>query len=338
MAPHTLAIHPGQLNIPPCASGRRWSQSFLPTPDPASLYLQTRSESIGDANAENGYVEYQQQHPEEHQYQIPEQNYLARPSPLQQFQRQNQLHSSCSSLPNTPPQMARENPFVENRDRSQTLIQQQYPTLEDRTFQHGNNRLGGVTDGQTIEINDGGASFVRASQQQMTPIQSAFPFQDPKIILSKQPPHQSTTSNANSAQRRRLPQVPNTGTSNTVFFNQTESIINQSPSPQFGTNPLQEPPTIGRISSPRMLPTPPPIAVSPTQPTMNTINTFSPSPSPPFSNTECNRRPSSTGRRLPLEPVSNLSPGSLPPPTSSHLQRSASARTATSVSNSQMNR
>ena len=84
----------------------------------------------------------------------------------------------------------------------------------------------------------------------------------------------------------------------------SSELINQSPSPQFNTNPLQQPPQIRRASSSRMLPTPPPNAhgtdfsQTPVSPTMNM---FSPSPSPPFSSTDL-RRPS-TGRRLPPEPT-----------------------------------
>lgn len=220
--------------------------------------------------------------------------------------------------------MARENPFVTNRERSQTLTQHQpYQPTEGRTF------LGGVTEsrsgfflpssnsGQTMDINDGASlgGTMSAVSQQMTPIQSAFPFKDPKIILSQQ----STTPNAGGG-RRQLPQEP-------------PGLTNQSPSPQFNVNPLQplqQPPPVRRASSNRMLPTPPP-PISP--------NAFSPSPSPPFNSSDY-RRPSSTGRKLPPEPTALttaaptvVSVSSLPPPApTNHLQRSASARTATSTS------
>jgi hypothetical protein len=170
------------------------------------------------------------------------------------------------------------------RERSHTLLTQQqaYQALGDgRTFLGG-----GVTESrsgffiQTKDINYG-ASFGGGTIPQMTPIQSVFPFHDPKIILSQ--PHQSTAQNASSG-RRKLPQEP--------------GVTNQSPSPQFNTNPPQAfqqiPPPVRRASSNRTLPTPPP--VSPT--TMNTINTtaFSPSPSPPFNSNNVEfRRPSSTG-------------------------------------------
>ncbi|KAI6182631.1 Synaptotagmin-11 [Aphelenchoides bicaudatus] len=171
-----------------------------------------------------------------------------------------------------------------------------------------------------MEINDGAslAAGTMSAQQQMTSIQSAFTFQDPKILLSQQQ-NQSTASNAAQG-RRKLPPEPSL-----------------SPQPQSSSNP----PPVRRASSNRMLPSPPvsPIfstdSASPRN-TQTTMNAFSPSPSPPFNSnsTDCLRRPS-TGRRLPSEPTNfpaAITTSTLPPlAPNNHLQRSASARTTASV-------
>lgn len=225
---------------------------------------------------------------------MPNKNYLAKPSALQHFQRQHQLHSSsCTSLPNTPPQNMAMNPFH---------------NLPTQIGAFNQNNLGGVTVSLfPVTTKEIGAS---SQPQQMTPIQNDFAIQDPKIILSQQ----SALSAGSQSTRRLLPQVPSPNSSQ----QQLSELINQT----LSTNPTM--PEFRRTSSSRMLPTPPP-PISP--------NAFSQSPSPPFNSTgEISRRTSSTGRRLPPEPTTIINT-SLPPPAPTHLQRSASARTTTNPLN-----
>lgn len=355
MAPHIsiATIHPGtQLNLP--TVNRRWS--LLPDSAP-NLLLQGRSESIGDSTAENGVdSDYHTEDTQQNEFQPPSQHFLAKPSALQHFQRQHQLHSfhssSCTSLPNTPPQSLsiQVNPFIGlnngggQRERSQTLTQQQYQPTE-RAFHQ---RLGGVTESKsgffvpvtTKDINDSASlaagTMSAIPQQQMTPIQNVFSFQDPKIILSQQQQstlNATTSPSSTAAQRRRLPQVPSS--TQLIPSSSSNEPINQThQSSQLGTNSLQQTtPQVRRTSSSRMLPTPPP----PVSPTMNA---FSQSPSPTFCLEDPRngtiRRPSSTGRKLPPEPTIALAAvpsATLPPPAPNHLQRSASARTTASTAN-----